>query len=249
MRLVESTWTEVRATLDESARSVAIVPVGAVEAHGPHLALSTDVVIADAMAEAAGERLMAQGWTALILPALDYTPAPFAAEFVGTISIRSETMTALLEDIASAIAGWGVEVLAIANAHLDPTHLGALYAARDRIHEQTSLRCVFPDVTRRRWASRLGEEFLSGACHAGRYETSIVLAADPTRVRDERDGLVANPASLSVAIRAGQTTFLEAGGPSAYFGDPAAASATEGAGWIAELGDILATAIDDPQNR
>ena len=58
-----------------------------------------------------------------------------------------------------------------------------------------------------------------------------------------RRGLEANPASLSDAIRAGKTTFEEAGGPRAYFGWPADASAEEGRRTIAVLGEILAEAV------
>jgi len=75
-------------------------------------------------------------------------------------------------------------------------------------------------------ALRLGDEFKSGACHAGSYETSLVLAASPFLVREEiATELDENPISLSRAIRDGKKTFLQAGGPQAYFGDPASATA------------------------
>ncbi|PYP28235.1 MAG: creatininase, partial [Gemmatimonadetes bacterium] len=87
-------------------------------------------------------------------------------------------------------------------------------------------------------------EFRSGACHAGRYESSIVLAARPELVRDAiRRALPSNPRSLSAAIRSGQTSFEEAGGPRAYFGSPADAGADEGVRTIEILGAILAEAV------
>ncbi len=96
----------------------------------------------------------------------------------------------------------------------------------------------------RRWARTLSAEFKSGACHAGRFEGSIVLAERPDLVRDDvRRGLGAVTASLSTAIAEGKRTFAEAGGPRAYFGDPAAASAEEGRRTIATLGAILAEAV------
>lgn len=237
------TWTEVR-DLDR-ARLVAILPSGAVEAHGPHLPLSTDRVIAQAMAEAGARRLLAAGWQPLLLPPLDYTAAPFAAGFPGTLSVRPTTVTALVVDIARALAAQGIACLAIANAHLDPAHLGALYTASKAIAaEGLAISFVFPDLTRKPWALRLGDEFKSGACHAGRYEGSVVMAARPDLVREEvRQGLAANPVSLSQAIRAGQQTFEAAGGPQAYFGDPAAASAAEGEATTGILGGILAAAV------
>src|SRR5512147_3155936 len=82
---VSMTWEEAR-DLDR-ARVVAILPVGAIEAHGPHLPLETDVIIGDAMARAGAGRLGEAGYEALLLPPLAYTAAPFAAGFPGTISM------------------------------------------------------------------------------------------------------------------------------------------------------------------
>jgi creatinine amidohydrolase len=237
-------WERV-AALDRG-RAVAVLPVGAMEAHGPHLPLGTDDVIAAAMARAGAERLAAAGRDVLLLPPLSWTPAPFAADFPGTLSIRPGTLTALVTDIGRGIAGWGVPVLAIANAHLDPAHLAALAAAVAELRG-AGLRVAFPDLTRRPLAERLSAEFRSGACHAGSYETGIVLAARPELVDDAaRADLPPITRSLVDAIRAGQRTFREAGGERAYFGDPAAASAAEGRAMIAALGEILAEAVEPP---
>jgi creatinine amidohydrolase len=170
--------------------------------------------------------------------------AAFAADFPGTISASADAVTALVNDIARSLAGQGFRALAIANAHLDPDHLASLHTARERSAEGGPLPLVFPDLTRRPWGSRLTEEFKSGACHAGRFEGSIVLAERPDLVRDDvRRSLGAVTASLSNAIAEGKRTFAEAGGPRAYFGDPAAASAEEGRRTIATLGAILADAV------
>ena len=79
--LAAMTWEEVR-DLDGQAL-VAILPAGAVEAHGPHLPLDTDVVIATAMARAGARRLSARQYPVVILPPLVYTAAEFAAGFPG----------------------------------------------------------------------------------------------------------------------------------------------------------------------
>lgn len=241
-RLDEMTWVEVRA-LDRD-RTVAILPLGAVEAHGPHLPLSTDRIISVAMAEEGARRLAERGLTPVLLPAIDYTAAGFAASFPGTFSMRPETVIALLADVAAAAAHNGLRFLAIANSHFDPSHLQSIYDALGRIQGETELAVAFPDVTRRPWASRLTDEFKSGACHAGRYEGSVVLARRPELVREDvRTGLPANPESLSRAIWKGLKTFEEAGGPQAYFGDPAAATAAEGERTIVVLGEILEEAV------
>src|SRR6058998_2792674 len=112
--LAHLTWEEVR-DLDRT-KTVAIVPVGAVEAHGPHLPLATDVIIAEAMARAAAARLAARGHEAVLLPAIAYTAAEFAAGFPGTVSLQPATVTALLVDLARSLVRHGLSLLAVANA-------------------------------------------------------------------------------------------------------------------------------------
>jgi creatinine amidohydrolase len=240
--LAEMTWEEVR-DLDRP-RTVAILPVGAVEAHGPHLPLGTDEVIARAMARAGAERIAAQGMEVVILPPIPYTAAPFGAGFAGTISVKPSTVTALLVELARELTRHGFAALAVANAHLDPAHRSALAAAEGGARENRLLPFICPDLTQKPWASRLTDEFKSGACHAGRYEGSIVLAARPDLVRDDtRKALPPNPASLSTAIRDGKRTFEEAGGPRAYFGWPADATVEEGRSTVETLGAVLAEAV------
>ena len=240
--LAQLTWEEVR-ELDRG-RTVAILPVGAIEAHGPHLPVETDVIIAVAMARAGAARLSQRGHSALVLPAMTYTPASFAAAFPGTISISTVTATALVVDIARSLSQQGFRLLAIANAHLDPEHLTALAEAVKLGRADRLLPIVFPDLTRKPWGSRLGDEFKSGACHAGQFESSIVIAEHPELVReDTRRSLAPNPSSLSQAIKSGKRTFAEAGGPRAYFGDPAAADGGEGRRTIEVLGGILEEAV------
>src|SRR5205814_2007882 len=91
--------------------------------------------------------------------------------------LQPATVTALLVDLARSLARHGLSLLAVANAHLDPAHLGAIEAAVTQIRRTDGARIVFPDVTKKPWAVRLTDEFRSGACHAGRYESSIGLAA------------------------------------------------------------------------
>ncbi|WP_419949902.1 creatininase family protein [Candidatus Palauibacter sp.] len=241
-RLPDLTWEDVSAL--DLARTVAILPVGATEAHGPHLPLDTDVTIAVAMAEAGGRRLSAHGLEPVLLDALPYTPAGFAATFPGTIDVSAGTLAALLTDIATSLRRAGIAALAVANAHFDPTHLEALHGAVDAINGSGDMRAVFPDVTRRPWGGRLTAEFRSGACHAGQYEGSIVLARSRERVREEiMRELRDNPVSLSSAIADGAQDFVAAGGARAYFGNPAGATAEEGRDTIEVLGGILAEAV------
>ncbi len=236
------TWPEIRDLA--SARAIAVLPIGAIEAHGPHLPLATDVVIAEAMAREGAGRLSASGFDVLVLPALPFAAAPFAAGFAGTVDVDGDAIETLVVGVARSLARHGVRVTAIANAHLDPAHVAALRHAQGRVAESGGSVLVFPDVTRRRSAERLTEEFRSGACHAGRYEGSVVLAERPDWVRaDLMRGLAPNAMSLVEAHRTGRRTFEEAGGSDAYFGAPAEATAEEGRRIVQVLGEILAEAV------
>lgn len=217
--------------------TVVILPVGAIEAHGPHLPTGTDNVIAEGVAERCAQRLPAHGLQAIILPTLPFTVAGFARNFAGTLGFSETTVCAWFADLGRGLVAQGWKTLAVANAHLDPGHLGCLQKAL----QDFPLAVAFPDLTRRRWASRLTEEFQSGACHAGQYEGSIVLARRPDLVRNLP--LPDNPNSLLPAIRQGLTTFEEAGGPQAYFGYPRLATAEEGQASLDTLAEMLVEAI------
>lgn len=234
------TWPEVEA-LDRE-RAVPLLPTGAVEAHGPHLPLHTDVIIAEAMVEAGAELLAAEGFEPVVMPAISYTAAGFASAFPGTISPTPGAVRGAIVGIGRSLGRHGFPRLVVANAHLDPLHLASIRAAIDVVGD--AIEIVYPDITKKPWALRLTDEFKSGACHAGQYETSIVMAARPDLVReDRRADLEPVPVSLSEAIRAGKTSFKAAGGDQAYFGYPADASAEEGAATVKILGEILCDAV------
>ena len=248
--LAEMTFVEVQ-TLGEDA--LAILPIGAIEAHGPHLPLLTDVVIARGMAASGARALEACGFTQVVIaPPLQLTSAGFAMGFAGTLSLKPETVTALLVDAILSLHRAGFARIVIANAHLDPAHTQSLHEGVRVARETHGITVTFPDITKKPWALRLSAEFRSGACHAGQFETSMVMAERPDLVREAiRVTLEPNPRSLSVAIREGKKTFEEAGGPAAYFGSPQAASAEEGRETLSILGTILADAVvlDGGENR
>lgn len=241
-QLISMGWPEFERLPPE--RLMAILPLGAIEAHGPHLPLGTDIVIAEAMANAGARRLSARGFDVVVLPCVPVAPAPFAAAFAGTIDTPAAATSALVTGIARSLTRHGVRVTALANAHHDPAHVAALRAATAAVNSDGGAAVVFPDLTRRRWASRLSQEFQSGACHAGRYEGSIVLSQTPEWVSHDRmRALPPNPSSLVDAIARGDRTFAQAGGPQAYFGWPADATADEGRQLVETLGQILEEAV------
>jgi creatinine amidohydrolase len=246
--LTTMTWPAVNELPVEN--TVAILPAGAIEAHGPHLPLGTDLIIAEAMARAGAARLSRHGLHVVLLPSLTFAPAPFAAAFAGTIDTPPDATTLQVMGVVRSLNAHGIRVTAIANAHHDPAHVRALRAAVDAVDAGGYGTLVFPDLTRRRWAEYLTPEFKSGACHAGRYEGSIVLAERPDLVRqDVMSSLMPNPRSLVEAIARGQSSFDEAGGPQAYFGFPAEATADEGWQIIDTLGGVLERAVLEAIDR
>lgn len=243
MNFAEQAWPHIRAALQSGKPVVAILPCGATEAHGPHLPLNTDVIISKGMAARALKLLEAQNIVALVLPSLAYMPANYAEAFSGTINISAATAKALLLDIAASLKAQGFACLALANSHFDPANVAMLREAADEIRAR-GLRVAFPDFTRRKLAQTLTQEFQSGACHAGQFETSLVMAARPHLVDNAaRAALADNPSSLTEAFTKGARTFAEAGGPDAYFGFPRHASAAEGEQSFAIMAEALAAAV------
>ncbi len=237
-----ATWPQIKAAL-AAGPVVAILPLGATEAHGPHLPLNTDVIISEGMAQYAVPELEDAGVAAFILPALAFAPAEYAAGFAGTISISAGAAKAVLLDIARSLQAQGFACLALANSHFDPANVAMLREAATEI-AALGLKVAFPDFTRRKLAQTLSEEFQSGACHAGQFETSLVMAARPELVDETaRRSAQDNPASLTEAFTKGAKTFEQAGGPQAYFGFPQQASADEGVRTYEMLAKALVAAV------
>jgi creatinine amidohydrolase len=234
----EMTWTEVDEAMKD--RPVALVPVGAIEAHGPHLPLSTDTVIATEMARRGAAKLKESGVSSLILPPVYYTVADFGADFAGTLSLPAETSIALLRDVAIA-AGRKFRAVCFVNIHLEPRHQECLKKAVEEA-TKAGVSVCFADITKKRWAELLGDAYRQGD-HGGAFETSLMMAAAPQMVR-ERERISLPPTEgLMAAIKKGAKTFLEAGGEDAYFGDPTAASAEEGESLFEALVEALSVSV------
>jgi creatinine amidohydrolase len=240
------TWTELDAQWKaRPGRAVALVPVGSTEAHGPHLPLATDVVIAVAVAQRAAARLADRGFAPGVLPALAYGVTEYAGGFAGTVGIRRETVVALLADVCESLAAQGVRAVALLNHHLEPAHFEAVHAAAAEARRRVpGLVVVAPDHRSKRWGPSLGEEFCRGGSHAGEYETSLVLAAAAPLVRSLRESLPEKPVDLAKAIREGAKNFREIpGGEQAWLGSPAQASVARGNALLEKLAEMTVTTL------
>ena len=208
--------------------AVHLLPLGATEPHGPHAPLSTDTLISVGICERAAERLAGE-MAVLVLPAMPYGVTRYGSAFPGTVSIGEQTLRSLVTEIAGSVG-----TLVLVNSHFEPEQVETL--------RSTGLPLL--DLTRRRNAERLTEEFRSGSCHAGRYETSLVLADRPELVHADRmTALEERHVNMPAAIRDGRTDFLAMGMDQAYCGTPADSTAEEGRETYDILTDMLVELI------
>ncbi len=230
-------WKELEAALHGPDPPAVLLPLGATEAHGPHLPLDTDTIIAEHLAEVAAEDMarwhLVKGVVAQPLP---LSVAGWAADFAGTVSLDAETAKGLLRSSLASLRRSGATRIALVNLHFDPGHIQAV---RSIVKEDEVGGLAFPDFTRRANATKIGGEFASGACHGGQFETSLVLAARPNAVRPLYKGLRRIDFDLASAIRAGKRSFREVGLLDAYCGDPASGTAEEGNRLYAVLANLV----------
>ncbi len=216
---------------------IALVPIGSTEPHGPHLGLGTDVIISAAACLRACELLDKRGtMLAVIAPAISYGVTDCATGFAGAVSIPASVLTAYITAVVDGLLASGIRHVCLVNNHLEPAHDAAVRAVIEGRDKKVSYACPLE----KKWARTLSAEFKSGACHAGRYETSIVMAAAPELVTEAlRARLHPVPISLSEKLKAGVTTFDAMGMELAYAGDPASASIEEGDLMIQRLGEMV----------
>ena len=213
---------------DVPTGAVHLLPLGATEPHGPHAPLSTDTLISVGICKRAAEQLEGEIHV-LVLPAVPYGVTRYGSAFPGAVSIGEETLRSLVTEVAETVGR-----LVLVNSHFEPEQVETL--------RSTGLPLL--DLTRRKNAERLTEEFRSGSCHAGRYETSLVLADRPELVHADRmQVLEERHVDMPAAIRAGRTDFVAMGMDEAYCGSPAESSAEEGRETFETLTEMLVELI------
>ena len=246
--------TEALAAFLDEARAkggaVALLPIGSTEPHGPHLPLSTDIVLSEEACRRATRALAERGIPALVAPPIAYGVTRYAAGFRGAVGVSEATLVGLLTDVARALLDDGFVHVALVNNHLEPEHVATIERAAAQIATERGGRCIsFPNQLTRRWGRTLTDEFKRGDCHAGRYETSLVLAARPDLVDSGvARGLESLPISLSQAITAtsgAPVRFAEIGMNRAYTGAPAEATAAEGETTYERLVEMITTEVTE----
>jgi len=179
----------------------------------------------------------------VVLPPVAYGVTRYGSMFPGAVGITPPTLRAMLIEILDSLAQQELEPRLIVNSHFEPEHLSAV---REAAGES---RALLLDLTRRHHAERIGGEFQRGAAHAGRYETSLVLATHPELVDVvTMRGLPAVDVDMPAAMAEGRHDFLAMGMDRAYCGAPAESSAEEGSTTLSVLAEMVVDAIVDWNN-
>jgi creatinine amidohydrolase len=218
--LAGARWPDV----EEAARRLLVVPVGSLEQHGPHLPLDTDTKIAVAVAR----RACAGRAGVALAPAFSIGASGEHADFPGTLSIGTEALTACLIELGRhASLHW--PALLLVNGH--GGNAAAVRAAVARLR--------YEGRAAHAWHAGLPD----GDAHAGRSETSVMLALDPGAVRlaAAEPGNVQPIRQLLPVLRERGVRAVSGNG---VLGDPAGASAAEGERLLARLTQGLNDAID-----
>ncbi len=217
-------WPE----LDGSAVTL-LVPLGAVEQHGPHLPLDTDIRIADAVARRAQPQLAGNpsDQTFLVAPGLPYGASGEHEGFPGTISLGHEALRLVLIEYGRSACRWARRIVFV-NGHggNGRTLVEAVRLLRYEGRDVAWFACGHP----------------AGDAHAGDTETSVLLHLTPDDVRltDAAPGNRAPIAELLAPMRAGGVAAVSANG---VLGDPTTATAARGADLVGAFTSALVSAV------
>jgi creatinine amidohydrolase len=222
--------------------SVAVLPVGAIEQHGPHLPLVTDALVAESAARAAvaerGDEL--DLW---LLPALAYGRSVEHMWAPGTLSLSTGTFAAVLGDVAASVAATGIRRLVFVNAH--GGNVSELQTALRDIRRAHGLmtfavNAFLPAEQQATW----DEHELGQGIHGGAGETSLMLHLRPDLVDMSLAGTrVPRRLADNHHVRFGGNVSFgwlsDDFGPDGYLGDPTLASAEAGKAGFAAIVDTL----------
>jgi creatinine amidohydrolase len=181
---VAMTWQDLAAA--ETARWIAVLPIAAVEQHGPHLPLGVDAFVADAYLARVREALPA-ALPVTFLPMLTIGTSDEHRFFPGTLTLSAETVIRLLTEIGESVSRAGVRKLVIINSH--GGNVPAIAIAARELRVRLGLFVVACSWPRLGYPQGLftAQERTHGV-HAGDIETSIMLAHQPRAVRTEQIG-------------------------------------------------------------
>jgi len=250
IRLAALTAPEV-GKLARDPRAIVVLPLGAIEQHGPHLPLLVDWRGAEELARRIAPHLHRAGWRPVLAPSLPYGVSTLAIGWPGTVSLSAATFRRLVVEIVGGLASHGFRRFVLTNYQADPDQLRAIAAARRTLHRrrlrvfvagfEPSRRPPTPMVNSRVRALMRSPN-RDGEWHSGELETAFMLSVDRKLVR-ERIARRLAPAWFDYrrALARGARNFRQLGpGGAGYFGWPAAARAATGRAVMALRGRLIA---------
>jgi creatinine amidohydrolase/Fe(II)-dependent formamide hydrolase-like protein len=265
VQLAECTWPEA-AALAADERAVVLLPLGAVEQHGPHLPLLVDWLGSEALARLVAGRLARAGWRPVLAPAVPYGVSTLAETWAGTASLSRSTLARVVVEIVRNLARPGFRRFVLVTYQADPDHLRALGSARRVLERDPGVQILFagfspdpavhalmldPRVLDLLRSPRPAQEW-----HSGELETALVLATRPSLVRRRLvPRLRPSWVDFRGALARGARRFEDLGGNGqGYFGWPAAARAETGRKALTLRADLfaehlLARLADAPPGR
>lgn len=166
---------------DLSAGAVAILPIGSIEQHGPHLPLSTDLVVADTLARDAATAF-GDEIELVLLPTLAYSKSNEHAWSAGTMWLSATTLLAVLDDIARCLATTPVQRLVMLNGHGGNSALLQVASRDIRLAHELRTFVMHPSLPPDHGGTAPASELGMGI-HAGLEETSLMLHLRPDLVR------------------------------------------------------------------
>jgi creatinine amidohydrolase len=176
----ELTWPEAGSTAERL--DAVIIPVGAIEQHGPHLPLSVDTTICEAVA-----RGVSAVTGVAVIPPLSYGVSASHGDFAGTVALRPETMIALVEDVIDSLHASGVRQFILLNGHIWNNGSLDVSAEKLRVRHRDSRVRALAYVTMYPGPEVDGHvQYGRGLMHANYFETSVMLHLRPELVRMER---------------------------------------------------------------
>ena len=190
-------WSDLNthdfAGMDKS-RAVAVLPLAATEQHGPHLPLSVDTDIVNAVIARSVSvlQIQAPSLPVYFLPTQAVGLSPEHAAFAGTLTLKPETLIRLWTDIAESVKAAGIHKLVLFNAH--GGHVGAMdVVARDLrarlgmlVYSVNWYQLPLLDVEGRDLNALFPDHEHRFGVHAGDVETSVMLALKPHAVRMDK---------------------------------------------------------------
>jgi creatinine amidohydrolase len=249
--LAECTSAEVE-RLARRNNAIVLLPLGAIEQHGPHLPLAVDWLGADALARHVAPHLERAGYACLLAPSLPYGVSPLAADWSGTVSLRGPTLRRVVGEILAALAGHGFVRFVLVNYQADPGHLAAMAAIKRDAERRRRVRVLFagfaptpsPAMLHRRVTALLRSPRPEREWHAGELETALTLAIRPDLVRRALARRLP-PAWIDWRARLTRSTTFRRMHPRGrgYFGSPAVARAATGHHALRLRGRLIAAEL------